>query len=329
MKKILLSTAIVTLAFLGTLNIVGAQSMSGAVSISVSPSNPAPGEQIIVSVESYSVDLNRSKIAWFVDGQVQRTEIGLKKYYGTAGQAGVIMTISAQIETQAGDTFQKEVSFIPAGVDLIYEVVSYTPPFYKGKALNSNESTVVIAAFPEMFDLSGQKLKTQDLVYTWRKDGAVLGDVSGKGKNYLTYTGSVPVRDVEIGVSVSSLDQTLKASKTITIPRSNPQIVFYENSPAFGLMLNRAINKAVRLTNDEFSVIGIPYYFSAGYAASPNLDFVWTVDSQTITNQEPKNSLTFKQEGPGSGVAQVSLKVSNNGRIFQFSNNSFKINFEK
>jgi hypothetical protein len=329
MKKILLSTTAIFFSFFSLLNLAGAQSMSGTVGITISPSNPAPGEQIVVSLESYSVDLNRAKIAWFVDGQIQRTEIGLKKFYGTAGQAGVLTTVSAQVETQNGEIFEKEISFIPAGVDLLYEVVSYTPPFYKGKALNSNESTVVVSAFPEMFDLNGQKLKTQDLIYTWRKDGAVLGDRSGKGRNYLTYTGSVPVRDVEISVSASSLDQTLNASKTITIPRGNPQIVFYENSPAFGLLFNRAINKSVRLTNDEFSVVGMPYYFSAGFPASPNLDYAWTVDSQTITNQEPKNSLTFKQEGPGSGVAQVGLKISNVGRIFQFTNNSFRINYEK
>lgn len=300
-----------------------------SLSISMSPQNPSPGDRVTVSLQSFSSDLNRAKITWLVNGVEKRSEIGLKNYYIQAGTAGTSMTISSRIETLDGNMFSREVTFIPAGVDLIFETISYVPPFYKGKAMNTNQGTIVVVAFPEMFDQNGRKFTTKELVYAWRKNDVAMPSASGVGKNYLTFSGSVPVRDAKIEVAVSSLDQSIVANKTINIGSEDPKIVFYENSPIYGIMTNKAIKNTVQLLSDEFSVLAIPYFFGVGYSTTPDLDYVWTINGRTAAIQEPKNSFTVRQENPGAGTANIALKINNNVRIFQFANSDFIINFQK
>jgi hypothetical protein len=299
------------------------------LSISISPESPAPGDQVTVSLQSFSLDLDRSTITWSVNGRQKQTEVGLKTYYLQAGTAGTPMTASARIETREGTVINKEVTFIPAGVDLLFEAVSYVPPFYKGKALNVNQGTVVVVAFPEIFTQGGKKFATNELIFNWKKDDVVIPSVSGIGKNYLTFSGTVPIRDAKIYVKATSMDQSISAEREITITTGSPKIVFYENSPIYGIMTNKAIRNTVQLLSDEFSVLAAPYFFSVGYDTTPDLDYAWTLNGQSVENQEPKNSFTVRQETKGAGTADIGLKISNNVRIFQFTDNKFIINFQK
>jgi hypothetical protein len=298
------------------------------LSIAISPENPTPGSQVTVTLQSYSLDLDRAQITWSVNGAEKQTDIGLKSYYLQAGTAGTPVTVSAKIEVKE-TLLNKEITFTPAGIDILFEAVSYVPPFYKGKAMNTNQGTIVVVAFPEVFDQNGNKFPTNDLVYNWKKDDIVLQDVSGLGKNYFTYSGTVPIRDSKIEVTASSIDRSMTANSSITITTGSPKIVFYENNPIYGIMTNKAIKNTVQMLSDEFSVIAMPYFFSAGYDVSPNLDYEWTFNGQAVENQDPKNSFTVRQEAKGSGSAGIGLKVSNNSRIFQFTNNNFVINFQK
>jgi hypothetical protein len=298
------------------------------VNISVNPANPAPGEQVQVSLQSFSLDLDRSLITWSVNGVEKKTENGSKDYFIQAGPAGKMMTVSAKIKNQ-DKTFTKEASFIPAGVDLIFQSFSYTPPFYKGKALNPSQGNIVVVAFPEIFSQTGKKYSTKELIYSWRRDDLVQASASGVGKNSFTFSGSVPVRDEQVSVTVSTLDQTITANNNLTITTDQPKIIFYENSPVYGIMLNKAIKNTVKMLTDEFGVIAVPYFYSVGYAATPDLDYLWSLNGQKVENQEIKNTFTTRQEKKGSGVANIGLKISNNVRIFQFSNANYTINFEK
>jgi hypothetical protein len=298
------------------------------ISIFVSPENPRPGTNASFSIQSSLIDLDRSKITWTLNGIEKKSENGLKSFTLPASEAGKPMTVGASVEA-SDSVYTKEMTIIPAGVDLIFETISYVPPFYKGKAMNVNQGTVVVVAFPELFDANGAKFKTSDLIYSWKKDGTAAANVSGIGKNYFTYTGSVPIRGARIEVKVSSPDQSTAANNWVDIPLGNPKIVFYENSPIYGIMTNRAIKDTVQMLTDEFSVVAVPYFFSAGYATTPNLDCAWSLNGQTVGAQDPKNSFTVRQEKEGAGTVNIGLKISNNIRIFQFTDKNFIINFQK
>lgn len=214
-------------------------------------------------------------------------------------------------------------------VDLIYESYSYVPPFYRGKTLNVNQGTVIVTALPVLIKANGEKVPDKSVIYTWKKDGLVQQSNSGAGKNTFTFKGSVPIKDAIIGVTASSPDGSLVVSNQVTVTNEDPKIIFYENSPIYGIMFNRGIKSTVNMLIDEFSVLAIPYFFSGTSAVSDNLGYIWSMNGKTIENQTPKNSFTTRLEKAGAGTASIGLKINNTARIFQFIDNGFTINFSK
>jgi hypothetical protein len=300
------------------------------VNISINPANPSPNQQVQLSVKSLSLDLDRAKITWYINGVEKKTEIGSKDYFLQAGVAGKTITVGVLIQATDGTVVKKESFFVPAGIDLLFEAISYTPPFYKGKTLNPKQGTVVVVAFPEVFDSTGKKFATNELIYNWRKDGLVQADASGLGKNYFVFSGTIPARDAEISVTASSLDKKMTAENTIVITNVTPHIAFYEDNPVYGIMFNRAIKNSVKMISDEFKVKAFPYFMSVSYSQSPDLNYNWTINGRTSPNLDTdKSAMLFRQESAGAGTANIDLKIENVSRIFQFMNNSFTINFEK
>ncbi len=299
--------------------------------LSINPPNPRPLEKVEINLISYSLDVNKTKNTWFVNNQIQKTDYGLKNFFITTGKNGETTTIKVQAEIINGDTYEAEMSFTVSDVDLIYEFISYTPPFYKGKTLNPNEGLILVKAIPELINANGQKISKNNLVFSWRRNGNVQSDISGLGKDFFVFSGTIPIRDSLIEVHISSLDDKITTSKSITINHDKPKIVFYEDNPVYGIMFNRAIKSGVRMLTDEFKVRAIPYFTTVGYTNSPDLNYKWSLNGNSVSNltNDDKNVMVFRQESEGSGSATVGLKVENNSRIFQFTENGFSLNFEK
>jgi hypothetical protein len=303
---------------------------SNFLEINMSPKNPEPQQTVKLNLTSFTYDLNRSKISWFVNDQQKRTDVGLKDFSVQAGKNGQKTTVKAVIETQAGGIKETSISFIPSIVDLIYESLSYTPPFYKGKTLNPNQGIVLAVAVPEMLRSTGEKIPAQNIIYTWKKNNKVEQSSSGIGKNTFIFQGTIPIRDVSLEVIASSIEGDIYASKKVNITNNDPKIIFYEDNPVYGIMFNKAISKTVRMLTDEFKVKAFPYFMSVGYAQSPDLNYKWTINGNSSANLDiDKSAMIFRQEGEGSGVANINLKIENISRIFQFVDNGFVINFEK
>src|SRR5688572_16598777 len=83
-------------------------------------------------------------------------------------------------------------------VDLLWQAETYTLPFYKGKALWSKESRVKLLAIPRGPGV-GNPL---NLTYKWTKNGTVLGNINGVGKNTIAFTDSIISRPQTIQVDI-------------------------------------------------------------------------------------------------------------------------------
>jgi hypothetical protein len=304
---------------------------SPSLTIELDPLNPAPGNKVTATVRNLPMEFSGGQVAWSLNGKKQLAGSNILSFPFIASGYGQTMTLTVDLTSLDGQaTTQKTLSFIPAGVDLIYEAVSYTPPFYKGKAFNSNQGTVVVVALPEIFTANGQKVKATNLNYRWYKDGVLQNSASGLGQSYLTFSGSVPIRDAEIKVIVSTVDKKITAEKSLIITHTSPQLIFYENSPVYGLMFNKAIKETVKLLADEFEVKAFPYFMSVDYANDSNLQYQWMVNGRLTDNLEKDSSaMVFRQERAGAGTADVSVKIQNTLRIFQSVDNNFILNFEK
>ena len=306
-----------------------AQTPGNFLEMSMSPQNPKPLQNVQITLNSFSYDLDRSTITWSVNGQDKKTDIGIKTFTVQAGKNGQKMIVRASVDTPADGTKAISISFTPANVDLIYESLSYTPPFYKGKTLNPNQGKIVVTAIPNLIGTNGVKIPTKNIIYTWKKDSSVQGSVSGLGKNTFTFIGSIPVRDSLIEVEASSIDSSISASGQVNITNISPKILFYENSPVYGILFNRAVVGTVKMLTDEFTVVAIPYFFGVNSATQKDLDYIWSLDDTTVSSQNPINYFTTRLDKVGSGTANIGLKINNNINIFQSTDSNYLIKFNK
>ncbi len=305
------------------------QSLSGqqsAVSFQLSPARPGPNQQVNVSIESYSTNLDRADISWFLNNTLSQEAVGLKSFSLKTGRAGSVSNILIVIKTEDGTMLQQTINIHPASLQLVWEAQSYTPPFYRGKALYPFQGTVKVVALPNIVTENGGTLDPKKLVYTWKVDGNTVASASGYGRQYILFTGSIPIKPGNIEVEATSLDQVFVASGKTTLVAGSPQLLFYEDSPVYGVLYNKAIDGSKTLTNEEIKIVGIPYFIGAKERLGSGLSYDWQLNGEKISNGD-KDSLAFRQEKGVAGTAEVYLQVSHPANIFQFANNSVSLSF--
>ncbi len=300
---------------------------SGTVTIRTIPSRPGPNQNVSIILESFATNLDRATITWLLNGKIQTDKVGQKTFSFKTGKAGSVSDILIIIKTPEGAVTQESLSIHPASVDLIAEAESYTPPFYRGKALYPFQGTVKVVALPNIVTSSGSTLNPKNLLYSWKVDGHPATSVSGYGKSFITFTGTIPLKPAVISVEVASLDQTYVAGNSITLTPVQPRVVFYEENPLVGTLYNKSLASSLFLKNEEIKVVAIPYFSETSEREGGKLNYEWRINNNIIPGSSNKSGLAFRQEKGVSGMAAVSLQVSNPAKIFQFANANLSLFF--
>ena len=297
------------------------------LSMVIDPEYPRPREAITVSVESYNIDLNRADVRWFVNNKLVKAGIGEKRLETVASGAGGLTDIRVVVLGENGATYSAGISFRPAEVSLLWQAESYTPPFYKGKALMPYQGTVLVAAVP-FFTRGGLLMSPESLIYTWMEGDEVIGDSSGKGKNLFVFRGSVPIRPKTISVAVESPDRRMIASASVDIVPVAPRLLFYEDHPLYGLMLGKALVGNFLLKSDEARIGALPYYFEAKERSGFDIAYDWQVNYEPIL-LERGNALTLRRAVKEAGRSYLFLEARNadESKTFQAAEERLMIEF--
>ena len=215
--------------FLLSGTVANAQSSSN-IFISVVPPYPDPNENISVSLNSYLYNLDSVSISWSVNGKIITSGIGKKSFFTTAPDAGKEATVSATITLPDGITMEIKTVIKPSVMILLWQSNddSYTPPFYKGKALPTPDSEVKVVAMPEIRTGSGL-IDSKNMTYAWKKDYTNNVDGSGYGKNFFLFTNDYLENSNNISVTASTLDQKYSNQAYINIGTTEPKILFYKS----------------------------------------------------------------------------------------------------
>jgi hypothetical protein len=303
--------------------------LDNVIVLNVSPKYPKPGQLVIVSAESFSIDLDRAEsIVWYVNGKVIARGIDIKEVQFEAGKLGSSSVVEVAVRTSNGGTFSQDIIIRPTEVDLIWEAETYTPPFYKGKALPSSNADVRVVAMPHFVADSGVKLLRSDLVFTWKVDGKILGNVSGRGKDSITIEGPQIFRAKIVEVEISSIGNSLQGKGIIGISSVEPKIVFYENNPILGMKYENAVRESILLSQDEMTITAHPYFFSSKRRIGSGLEYSWNVDGSSVNSlPDDDSSITFRQVGDGEGEADISLSIHSMNKILQSARESFLLLF--
>lgn len=307
------------------INIDPGISLPDELSVELIPNYPQPNERVFISLALYTDNLNAAEITWYKDGKVVLSGRGETRYSFKLGKAGEETVIEVRIKLLSGTYFNKRIALNPAGLDLIWEANSYVPPFYQGKALQARQGSVKVIAMPN-FVKNGKQVPAQNLIYEWGNGVESYQSQSGYGKNVLILNSSILGRSEEVEVLITDPINGIATDGFLTLQPVDPEILFYENSPYYGHLLERAVG-SIELKSAEAQILAAPYYFSREDLG--RLEYNWRLNGQSIPNLSGSRTAIFKKPEGERGSSNILLDIVNNNRILQQADANLMMNFEK
>lgn len=291
------------------------------------PEVPKAGDVVYVYLTSYVTSIDSANITWKVNGKNIKSGTGEKVFNFVMGPDGQVTTLDITVKTVDTGTITKTYKLRPTSVDLIWESHGYVPPFYKGKSLFAHEDKVTVIAFPHIPGNNGVELNPKNIVYTWKKNGSVVENLSGFGKNTFTFEGSLISRPVTITVEASS-DSGGVAYGSLTLTPVDPYVLLYKKDPTYGIQFQKVLDKNLSLKGEnEITVIGIPFFFDGESQMEGNLSNSWSINGKSINNEKSQWIQTFRPTDGTTGSSNISLTVESLDKVLQSSTNTFSLFF--
>lgn len=321
MKSILY--IICSILFLGIITPSTAVAALDLVNISTSPKTPGVNETVTVRIESYAVNLNTANLVWYVNKEPIKEGIAEKEITLITGEFGEKTTIDIVIFTANGVKLNKQLIIAPAEVDLLWEAQTYTPPFYKGKALPTYKSLVRVTAIPRFNALTSNP---KDYYYKWTYNRIQnAGEALGKNSVIIPmgYAGS----GIPVNVTVSLPGEDWKGTKNTNIPTTEAKLVLYHQAPLLGIDFKHALGKTVTTKETEFTVYAVPYHFSLDNLANNHLLYTWNVNGGYRVPDFDQRNVTLVKPTKPEAPYTLSLRIQNPKRILQEGNSQATISF--
>jgi len=297
-------------------------SLPDELSVEIAPEFPKPNGNVFIRLRMYTENLNTANIKWSIGGVKKAEGIGLTSFNARMGNKGSENKIKIDIILESGVSFSKTVTLRPAEIDLLWQSNSYTPPFYRGKALFPPQGEVVITAMPNFYSGS-TKIDASTLIYKWTVNDTVLEGQSGYGKNTVRVSGPLLGSGIEAEVLVTDNKRGINSEERIILNPTTPSIIFYKNNPLYGIIFEKAVNGGVAIEGEEINVLASPYHMNI----QDQVSLEWQMNGRSAS-EVTGLSATFRKPAEGSGETFLSLKAENLNKMLQFAENGFNIKYE-
>jgi len=203
-------------------------------------------------------------------------------------------------------------------VDIIWQGESYVPPFYEGRTLWSHQSQITLVAIPQ--DLGNPT----SLNYKWSRNGTVLGNSNGVGRNSLTLVDSILSKPQTIKIEIVSAGGNTAAQSSIIITPRPPELLVYEENPLHGFMFHREIGVGYALREREITFGVFPLFFNVFGRADSNVSYVWRTNAGS-SGTGP--SAIYRAPESEGGSSRISIDAENAREILQSASKSFLVEF--
>lgn len=300
--------------------IVSAQGIDQAVDLVIEamPSDPLPGQSVILEAKSYSIDVSQYFLSWTYAGASAGSGTGKTKIAVKAPAAGVSST--AMVTLSGSDTGEVSAAIFlrPASVDLLWEGVdAAVPPFYKGRPLLAPGGTFRIVAVPA----SGAPVQAS---FSWNQNGKALPALSGAGKRSITLTNNI--LNAREQISVVANGGLFQGQNKATILPQSPYIVAYERKEGFVDYGNGTTTALI--TGNPGAVIRFePFFFTLQNGVSRDLSFVVRSGNDQIIGENEQNEIRLSRP-EGGGEVDISVEATTNTYSVQNARRTFKVLFE-
>lgn len=292
----------------------------------VNPEIPKPEEEVTITLEVYSFDINAALITWTVDGKQVEKGPGIKRFKFNAKKAGQKTTVTALVEPSDRPSITKTFSFSAGEVDLLWQSDVYAPPFYKGKSMYTPEASLTFVAMPRT---SSGLVNPKETIFNWRINYNNDAENSGFGKNSYTYEGPIILRPVEVSVETQDIKNSdAVASADIVVENQQPFAIFYENHPLYGVLFNKALRGSVSLAKNDFGLSAYPYFESIGNKNS-GLEYNWEIDAVGAPIPPNQNTITLRKNSGDQGRSVIQLEITNPNKILQSTATGLVVEFDE
>lgn len=293
-----------------------------ALTIALNPAYPAPGDQVQLTLRSPSYDLDRSYITWRANGTIIAEGEGAVAAKATAGALGSAVSIEATVEN-ADISATAVARIIPASVDLIWESDSLVPPFYRGRALPSAGTSLRMQAIARF----GNSVPDNQITYTWKRNGAVLSSLSGRGRSSITIGSPALFGSDIITVEASTAGGQLAGAASVRIASIEPELALYQRHPLFGVEYHKAIGAVAQIPQAEVTFHAVPYFADAARPTDPALEYGWQVNQRGVQEDPARSNEITIDASNAAGVALIRLALSHASNLFFSADGTWNVTF--
>lgn len=299
------------------------------VSIHLSPEFPQANQQVTATVTASGGNARTATIVWLLGDEVQQQESGGDTFVFTTGDTGSEQNLSVLVKTTNGEIFNTSIVVSPVEVTLLWEGDTFVPPFYKGRSLYSSGSFIRAEAIANFIDETGIAYDSSELLYTWSKNGTVLGSLSGVGADTLVTEGPKFFGDYILAVEVTSPDGTKRSQSASRIDTREPQVVLYEKSPLIGVLTNTAINDGhVFADSSQIEVHAIPYFMDIRNENDSQLSYTWNINGTKVSGSDAEpSSLTIQLPSEENISTSIRITIDHVKHLLQSAQGMFTITF--
>lgn len=296
------------------------------ITISVFPEIPEPNEEIEISISSFLINLDNSRITWYVNEKIFRKGVGIKKILLTSGDIGEKQTVKVSIDDFSKNLqFEKIIIIEPSSMDILWQVTDgYAPPFYKGKILPTSESMIKAVAMPNRKNKTVTEQK--NLNFYWKRNFNNIPDSSGFGKQSFSFRNDY-LKDLEnISLTAKDQNESYTSVSSIDLKFYNPIIIFYEKKDSLGINYWKALGEGFTVgSNRNLSIVAEPFFIIPKTKNDPVLKYSWKINGTPIETPEYKSYITVRGDG-GRGTSAIELEIENLSRLFQKTSRFVKVN---
>lgn len=297
---------------------------TGSLWSTISPNNPEAGNQVQISLGSYTFNIDSCNISWNKNGVVEKEGIGEKFFYFTMGEIGQTTKINASVICPNNPLLEKSFLFQSNNIDLLPAAQTYTPVFYKGNSIATAGSQIRIVALPQIFDGQGKTIRPETLIYSWKKEGKPMTMSSGYGKNKIDILSDNSKESINIELNILSSDGEIRATKSISIPIEKPKTFIYANTPLAGIQYQKKIAGDFELKNNEIGLIAEPFFQPSSDVLNNSLVYSWSMNNKKIS--EDRNIIIRQESGQeGESIIDIQTKKKDGGNLI--TRNQIKIKF--
>lgn len=304
--------------FLSSFIFLTAHAELGDIALQPSTSSPRPYSTITVRATATNTDLDIATFTWYVGGKVFSKGKGITSIDVKTGKAGSAIKVSVDITTTNLGRVSRELTIRPLDITLVWKSDGYIPPFYKGKALEGYGGKFTVTAIPEFFTSAGTRIDSKNLLYTWKKNDVIDPNQSGLGKDIYTSVQSSYTRgEDEISVLVTTQTDDMSSSKKTFIEPQIPEIVFYENSPLYGVMYENALLSQTSLKSEEVTLHASPFNLAFNGIDRDKVSIQWNMNGVDVPDFMNKHEIVLRKNGGNGGQTEIGVLMQHADKLLQ------------